>query len=148
MNPVAMPVALWCLTLLAGLISVPPGTRVDDQPLLFVRGAFCLVGLVISAALALPWLWLRAAPDALVPSDGPFFGVRRIEGFGLAVRRVGPLRVYVVTCTVDSRAVPLRATASRHWWLAVRHRRRLEQWLDAAAGDLRGRLDDPRHSSA
>ena len=141
-NPVATPVALWCLALLAGLFSVPPSVRVDEHPLLFAGSAFCLFGFAVSVTLALPWLWLRATPDALVPSEGRRLRARRIDGFGLVVHRVGPVRVYLVTCIVDSRTVPLRATASRHWWPAVRYRRRLEQWLGGAGGDSR-RLDDP-----
>ena len=69
-NPVATPVALWCLALLAGLFSVPPSARVDEQPLLFAGSVFCLLGFAVSVTLALPWLWLRADQRWIPREDG------------------------------------------------------------------------------
>lgn len=119
---------LWCAALFLGLITLPPQARVDEHPLLFVRGLVCLVGFAASLTLALPWLWVRAYSEGVGASVGFFLWTHRIEGFGLVARRLGRLRLYVVTCEYEGRTVVLRATASRHWWRAAAHRHRLERW--------------------
>ncbi len=128
-NPITVPVALWCAALLLALLTTPPHARVDEHPLLFVRVLLCLFGFAGSMTLALPWLWLRVDADGVAPSVGAFLWRHRIKGFELAARRLGRLRLYVVTCELDDRKVVLRATASRYWWRAAAHRRRLERWL-------------------
>ncbi len=135
-NPVTVPALLWCGLLLIGLVTLPPDARVDEHPWLFVRMLVCLFGFAGSAALVLPWLWVRAYPDGVGASVGPFLWTRRIHRFGVVTRRIGPLRLFVVTCEYEDRTVPLRATASRHWWRAAEHRRRLEQWLSEAKEPL------------
>ncbi|MFT4227727.1 hypothetical protein [Micropruina sp.] len=131
-NPIAVPAMLWCAALLLALLTTP-NVRVDEHPLLFVRGLVCLVGFAASLTLALPWLWVRADSDGVGASVGSFLWTHRIEGFGVAARKLGRLRLYVVTCAYGDRTVVLRATASRHWWRAAAHRRRLELWWAEAA---------------